>query len=257
MTQPTIEFFQLMQMAFTHFNATLFQDKLPECMITAQRQRNVMGYFSAERWRHTNGEIAHEIALNPAYFAQHRLIEVLQTLVHEQVHLWQHVFGKHKSRSGYHNREWANKMKSVGLIPSHNGLPGGRVTGQSMSDYPDPNGEFIRACKSLITQGYQLNWIDTEPAIDDSCQPRHEWMESAASTPAEEDSDTDVVLMNLLMQPIIELVPEIDLRSDPVKLQKKQSKSRYSCPSCSVHVWGKPDLNLICGDCGVQLKVDG
>ena len=96
---PTREFYQLLNTAFDHFNRQLFEGALPPCMITLQRQRNIMGYFSAERWCSTGGARAHEIALNPAYFASHRVIDVLQTLVHEQCHLWQFVYGRRNSQT--------------------------------------------------------------------------------------------------------------------------------------------------------------
>ena len=40
--------------------------------------------------------------------------DILGTLVHEMCHQWQHELGN-PSRSGYHNKEWGNKMKEVGL----------------------------------------------------------------------------------------------------------------------------------------------
>jgi len=30
---------------------------------------------------------------------------------------------------------------------------------------------------------------------------------------------------------------------------KDRNKNKYSCPSCGVNVWGKPELNLLCGCC--------
>lgn len=30
---------------------------------------------------------------------------------------------------------------------------------------------------------------------------------------------------------------------------KNRSKTRYTCPSCSAHAWGKPGLELLCGPC--------
>ncbi|MCZ2157181.1 MAG: hypothetical protein LC114_25355, partial [Bryobacterales bacterium] len=29
----------------------------------------------------------------------------------------------------------------------------------------------------------------------------------------------------------------------------RSNRVRYSCPQCGVNAWGKPDLNLVCGDC--------
>jgi hypothetical protein len=46
---------------------------------------------------------------------------ILSTLVHEMVHVWQETYGN-PSRRGYHNRQWAEKMREVGLQPSSTGL---------------------------------------------------------------------------------------------------------------------------------------
>jgi hypothetical protein len=58
----------------------------------------------------------------------------LSTLVHEMVHVWQQHCGT-PSKRGYHNKEWATKMKSVGPQPSSTGMVGGKETGQRMSHY--------------------------------------------------------------------------------------------------------------------------
>jgi hypothetical protein len=71
-------------------------------------------------------------------------------------HVWQHVFGT-PSKRGYHNREWAAKMKSNGLQPSSTGMVGGKETGQRMSDYPIPNGRFLNAFADLEATGWKLD----------------------------------------------------------------------------------------------------
>ena len=38
----------------------------------------------------------------------------------------------------------------------------------------------------------------------------------------------------------------------PIDVQK--IKVRYACPACSIHVWGKPDLHLVCADCEQALR---
>jgi predicted SprT family Zn-dependent metalloprotease len=103
-------------------------------LIAYQRQANSAGYFSPDRW---SGRITesgeHELALNPDGFIGQSDGQIMQTLVHEQAHVWQHYFGKPSAR-GYHNREWAAKMKSIGLMPSSTGMVGGKETGQRMRD---------------------------------------------------------------------------------------------------------------------------
>jgi predicted SprT family Zn-dependent metalloprotease len=255
---PTEEFYQLLNQAYAHFNEQLFDGNLPWCMLTLQRNRNTMGYFSAERWVDGKGLKAHEIALNPAYFARHRVIDVLQTLVHEQCHLWQHLFGRHNSRTGYHNREWAEKMEEIGLMPSSTGEIGGRKTGQSMSDYPKTGGRFLNACLSLTKGEYQLKWIDTEPAWQPSCQPRDK--EASAAMSGASLSEESAYLQDLWQEApaLLAMVPTAEAQeeinwSQPDK--KRLSKSKYSCPQCAVNIWGKPGLNINCGDCGARFEM--
>lgn len=73
---PTSQFYELLQSAYDFFNQELFVNvgnnkALPNCIITMQRKKNTMGYFSRNRWTDKDGNKAHEIALNPAYFANY------------------------------------------------------------------------------------------------------------------------------------------------------------------------------------------
>ncbi len=251
-SNPTEAFYRLLTQAFDHFNHRLFGGTLPHCMLTLQRSRNTMGYFSPERWVDGGGTHAHEIALNPAYFARHRVIDVLQTMVHEQCHLWQFVHGKHKSRSGYHNREWAERMRSIGLIPSSTGLPGGQSTGQSMSDYPEPGGRFLQACIELCEGEYRLEWTDTEPAWQASSQPRGrddgqdlEWLMQVHEAAPE------------LLEPVPTAAASEAVDWEPSPVRQSRNKTRYNCPGCHASVWGKPGLNILCGDCGMPYRSGG
>jgi hypothetical protein len=35
---------------------------------------------------------------------------------------------------------------------------------------------------------------------------------------------------------------------------KASSKSRYTCPSCSAHIWGKPGLEVVCVPCQAMFR---
>ena len=246
-SKPTEELYSWVSDAFDHFNQKLFQGTLPSCIITMQREKKVMGYFSADRWKHAKGASTHEIALNPAYFASSNVIEVLQTLVHEMCHMWQEVYGQHKSARTYHNKEWSNKMESIGLMPSSTGRPGGKKTGQSMSDYPINDGLFIAACKTFAKSHSDLLWVDKIQAISPSCQPREpNWID--------DEIKNDETLNEVLATNIIELVPGILSTEEIVEIKQKKQKTRYSCPSCESNVWGKPSLNISCEDCNVKFE---
>ncbi|MCF8884135.1 SprT-like domain-containing protein, partial [Erythrobacter sp. SN021] len=84
-------------------------------------------------------EITDEIALNPAHFANRKPREVLSTIAHEMVHLWQHHYGS-PPRKGYHDKQWAAKMHEIGLIPTDTGEIGGKETGQKVTHLIEENG---------------------------------------------------------------------------------------------------------------------
>ena len=146
-----------LQEAYDHFNAVLFEGGLPDVFITYQRRANSFGYFSPDRFSGRIGEFGkHELALNPDAFINQSDEQVCQTLVHEQAHVWQHTSGTPAAR-GYHNKEWAAKMKAIGLQPSSTGMPGGKETGQRMMDYIIPDGPFTKAFAKLAATGWKLN----------------------------------------------------------------------------------------------------
>jgi predicted SprT family Zn-dependent metalloprotease len=126
-----------------------------------QRKKGSFGYFSGERFQNTANqeEITDEIALNPTHFATRPPEQVLSTLVHEMVHLWQHHYGS-PPRKSYHDKEWARKMREIGLIPTATGEVGGKETGQKMSHLIAEDGKFKRACQSLLASQPAILYSD-------------------------------------------------------------------------------------------------
>lgn len=164
---PTQKNYHYFQTAYDYFNKDLFHNKLPPCLITMQRRKGAYGYFHSEKWINAESKtktksqgFTDELALNPAHFANRSAPETLSTLVHEMVHVWQSHHGK-PSRTGYHNKEWAQKMIEVGLHPSDTGKQGGKQTGQSMSHYIIEGGLFDKLCKKLIdTDTFLIPYLD-------------------------------------------------------------------------------------------------
>jgi ribosomal protein S27E/predicted SprT family Zn-dependent metalloprotease len=154
------------QEGFDFFNAALFENELRPVLVTLQRKGNSKGYYSPDRFNdRTRKARADELALNPDHFTGSTDREILSTLVHEMVHHWQSHHGQHQSRKGYHNREWAVRMQSIGLHPSHNGAVGGKETGQRMTHYIVTNGPYDRAYARLRKTGFKLNWESTELSV--------------------------------------------------------------------------------------------
>lgn len=153
------------EQAYDWYNAALFCGRLPACLITLQRKRNAYGYFSPERFaaRDTD-DLTDEIALNPSAFTGRTDAEILSTLVHEMVHLWQQHFGQ-PGRGRYHNKQWADKMLEIGLHPTDDGTPDGKMTGDHMTHLILPDQPFDVATTELLATGFKLVWQsrDTQP----------------------------------------------------------------------------------------------
>lgn len=231
--KPTAKTYSELQQAYDAFNKGLFNKELPECLITLQREKSSYGYFCANRFANLSGEKVDEIALNPSYFAVIPLLEIMQTLAHEMAHLWQHHFGK-PGRGRYHNVEWADKMESIGLMPSSTGKPDGKKTGDSMADYAIEGGIFLKVCRDLITEDFKISWYDRF-----SSQKAIEAGQASFANTLDLPEGFQGVAVN-------EGMVLHDQSTDGVS--NKSNRSKYTC-ACSNNLWGKPNLNVICGDC--------
>jgi hypothetical protein len=163
---PTTEQFGNLQAAYDYFNTELFDGKLSPCMLLFGRdQKNCYGYFHAHQW--TTGKkdkqgrpiMCHTISLTPTHLSR-PLVDVFSTLVHEMCRLWQADESK-LPKNGYHNKEWAEKMKSVGLYPSSTGKPGGKEVGPRVSHYIVDGGPYANAFKKL-PKDVTLAWLGVQ-----------------------------------------------------------------------------------------------
>ncbi len=218
---PTKQQFEAFENAYEYFNVVLFQKQLPPVILNLSRKSKAMGFVAPFRWRaaDTDGtdkkSRLHELSINPEILAMD-LIEVYSTLVHEQCHIWQHTHGM-PSRPGYHNKEFAEKMMAVGLMPSTTGKPGGKTVGQKMSDYPIEGGRFLAALENMPDE-FKMPFISIE-------------------------GDRIVRIMNALNGTGAAGTPSAEIAPP------KKNKVKYSCTTCKTNVWGKPDLKIICGEC--------
>lgn len=225
---PTQQQFKAFEGAYEYFNTTLFHGVLPGVILNLSRKSKAMGFVAPFRWRQSNQEVGergsvHELSINPEILCM-GLVEVYSTLVHEQCHIWQHEYGK-PSRNGYHNKQWADKMEAIGLIPSTTGKPGGQRTGQNMSDYPLEGGLFLKALHAMPAT-YKLPFVSVE---------------------GDYIADLTQGAENLLLAPGRPTGAYL-----PRPNGNKKNKQKYSC-SCGVNVWGKQGLHIVCGECATQL----
>jgi predicted SprT family Zn-dependent metalloprotease len=150
--------YRAFQEAYDFFNAELFDASLPHVLVTLQRHARARGYFAPERFRgRIEDAAAHELAMNPDSFTGRTDEEILSTLAHEMAHVWQQSHGTPPRRS-YHDRQWAAKMKEIGLQPTSTGAPGGKETGQSVTHMIVAGGAYARAYAKLKAKGFRLDW---------------------------------------------------------------------------------------------------
>ncbi|OJY95732.1 MAG: hypothetical protein BGP25_15815 [Lysobacterales bacterium 63-13] len=161
---PTETLYSEINNAYRHFNRTLFQSKLPECLITLRRKKGHLAMVSMDRFvQAVNGLVfTHEISVNPAYFAAAKPKDFLSNLVHEMCRIQVNMKATADVRGaqGYHCKEWGQAMETIGLVPSHNGKPGGKKYGYKMSHYVQEDGPFDRSATVLLEKGWALTWID-------------------------------------------------------------------------------------------------
>ena len=215
--------FRTLEDLFYFYNQNIFNGELPDCLVCLASHRKAHGYFWAKRWKSTDNNVIHEIALNPDSMDRPD-IKWHSTLVHEMVHLWEEAGGK-KSRYGYHNKKWAKKMEEIGLMPSDTAEPGGKKTGQRVSHYVIPGGSFEIAFNEISEndkKSLKLQYVPNSTYIE------------TVSFGGEEGEDGEE-------------------GQEPVeKVRKSGVKIKYTCSTCEINIWGKSGLNIFCGTCSEQ-----
>lgn len=93
------------------FNIRFFNSELPTPLLSFRRVgTKVYGHYVPGR-----NEIGakQNVNINPVHLVN-PLADVLETLAHEQVHIWQANYGK-PGRRNYHNRQCRRKMAEIGI----------------------------------------------------------------------------------------------------------------------------------------------
>ena len=149
------EYKDVWQKAFDHFNDELFGGQLPDAMIVFARNAHSLGHYAPKRYLSRSGEFTKdEISLNQDGFKDRPDETIAGTFVQQMVSHWQQYHGHDKPKKGYHNKEWAAKMKSIGLYPSSTGKPGGSEIGQHVEHYIIPDGAYSYSYERLAETGW-------------------------------------------------------------------------------------------------------
>ena len=140
---------------------------------------------------------------------------VFYVVAHEMAHQWQHHYGK-PSRVGYHNAEWADKMQSLGLRPTRDGTPEGKVTGQRVGHLIIQGGPFDIAARQLMSRRFVLSWYDRLAEMSEISSGRGGGSAALAEPTA-------------------------------------GKRFKFTCPTCQANAWGRASLRLVCGDCNATM----
>jgi len=223
MESPSLSQTQVYSKLTDYLNKKLFNGELKECMYVFSRNKNLTGgYFSPQRWSNELGTEIPEIAINANVLADGDLPNMLQILVHEQVHFWQFLTGS-PGRGGYHNQEWADKAKELGLLPVNVDNPDCE-TGDKISTSIIPGSLVEQVIAEILTTKADelvFPWSTKPLMVDDDGTP----------VPPPQRSEPD----------------------PPSKPQKSGKRTKYQCGVCGNKVWGKQSLYIICGDCSRRM----
>jgi hypothetical protein len=141
---------------------------LPDVVIVLTRRGGSKGHFASGRFSaRADHKRLHEVSLNPDAAIGRTDKQIASTLAHEMCHLADQVLDPEGvgASEGYHRKQWAEIMLAIGLVPSHNEQPGGRMTGKAMSHYILPDGRFDRVMDELIATGWRLR-LESTPRLE-------------------------------------------------------------------------------------------
>ncbi len=284
--KPTLDFYSYLQNAFDFFNEKLFSNELSPVIFTVTRKKNTAGYFREKGWVSEDGQKIHEIAINPQYFITVSPLELYQTIVHEMCHQWQYEYGK-PSRKGYHNKEWGDKMRSVGLKPisrdnNQQEKENNTGVGQKVHDEPIKDGKFEKACLDFFKAGYKLAIVDSHYNDSITLKKINSVLKKRViSSSTDNINNTNGITLgdNLTKAEIIHIVGdenqqqevviehnntddfdltkpitdfyEVNTPAEPPP--KINTKTTYKCPNCNYKLWGAFNLPVGCMQCNTTL----
>ena len=104
-----------------------------------------------------------------------------------------------------------------------------------MSHYIVSEGAFDIAYRELFKEEAQIPWMDRRPAIvTDYLLTLIDKLGTLLTDSGDNKTNTDD--------------PPLILLPTPASKPNKSNRLKYTCPNCKTSVWGKPDLNILCGN---------
>lgn len=199
------------------------KQKLPDVVfaINNKCQSSVTAYVSPEAlYDKKNNKKLQYLGINPRHLNRD-LKDVLATICHEMCHVYENTY-IHIPRGGYHDKKWEELMNDCGL----EAVPLNKSRTAVATRIKD-GGEFKEWVK-IFREEYGEDYFNI---VEYSQELAHE-VRTALGLGDEDDDE-----------------PKADNADKPVK-KYNRNKTKYTCPDCGAHVWGKSGLHIECSDCG-------
>jgi predicted SprT family Zn-dependent metalloprotease len=215
---PTLEIADELQKAFAHFNQALFDNNLPHVVLTLTRLRKYEGLFAPKRWLEQKGKKA-----------DHHEIQLDAVRIREKG-------AKHALQTLVH------EMCHL-LVYTH-------TENAKEKHNPYHCKKWAGAMKAVglqpvaVVKGVRVEGKETGASCTDDIIPGGEFDKSADALIKEGFHFSWGAV------------------AEPEKVKKQKSKKAgakvaHVCPKCEQKAWGKPSLNITCGDCKKPMKAQG
>lgn len=217
--RPTEAQFTAFQRCFDYFNAELFGGKLPQCILNLSRLSKAEGFFAPNRW----SKAVDELPAADGTLATDILIESLALNQPEALH-------EISLNPDYisQNPEWVMSV----LVHEMAHLQR-QVTGKA------PRGGYHDKEWAQMMLAVGL----TPEAIGNPAKMTGQKVSHAIQKPGAFRTAFDRMPKEILLPFKHIQAPEKD------KKKKANNKVKYTCSECEANAWGKPELNVLCGDC--------
>ena len=162
------------------------------------------------------------LGINPRHLNR-GLEGILATLCHEMCHVYENAY-IHIPRGGYHDKKWEELMDDCGLeaVPLNKSRTAVATRIKDGGEFE----EWVKIFREECGEDY-FNIVEYSQELV------HEIRVALGLGDGDGDGDE----------------PKADNADKPVK-KYNRNKTKYTCPDCGAHVWGKSGLHIECSDCG-------
>lgn len=231
--KTSTELYAKIQKVIDELDATFFsgkgKQKIPELVFAINNQCRacVTAFVSPDAlYDKVNNRKLQYMGINPKHLNRD-MSDILATICHELCHIYENAY-IHIPRGGYHDKQWEELMKDCGLNPV---FLNKCKTAVSTKVVEDGNfAKFVAKFKENHGEDY-FNIVEYSSIVE------HQTKVTLGIEDDDEDDD----------------IPKADNADKPVK-KYNRNKIKYTCPDCGMHLWGKSNLSVICGECNMKLK---